>query len=167
MTALLAVVAIGSVFAFMYWLYETGERTSVAVVPVREEAATDTVFAPVPPTQWATFGTEPDSYVGMRLRLDSVQVASRLGNQAFWTQLPNQTPFLVRLDSGVVASGLTVAGGDVLRVLGTVHRMTDSVLRDWQRQGVLADASQRAEAEFATSFLQVDRAERRRATGVP
>lgn len=164
-TTPLAVVAVGSVLGFLYWLYVTAEPTTVAVV---EEAPADTAFAAVAPTEWASFSTGPRNYVGMRLRFDSIAVVSRLGNAAFWTNLANETPFLMRLDSALVAQGFTVTGGDELRVIGTVHEMTDSVLDAWQQSGVLSNDMQRAEAEFATLFIEVERAELKpRGPGAP
>ncbi|MBI4539282.1 MAG: hypothetical protein HY704_07235 [Gemmatimonadetes bacterium] len=157
LTVPLGIVAVASVGAFLYWLYVTAQPTTVAVV--QEEVPTDTAFTSVPATDFALFATGPQNYVGMRVRFDSIKVASRLGTQAFWTQLPNETPFLVRLDSALVASGIAVASGEVLRLVGTVHKMTDSVLDDWEARQVLADDMQRAEAEFATTFIQADRAE--------
>lgn len=157
-TAPLAVLAVMSVLGFLYWLYVTAEPTTVAVV---EEAPEDTAFAAMAPTDWATFATGPKSYVGMRLRFDGIAVVSRLGSAAFWTTLPNETPFLVRVDSALVAQGFAVTGGDVVRIIGTVHEMTDSVLDAWQESGVLADEMQRAEAEFATLFIEAERAELR------
>lgn len=157
-TTPLAVLAVVSVLGFLYWLYVTAEPTAVAVV---EEAPADTAFAAVAPTDWATFATGPRSYVGMRLRFDEIKVVSRLGNAAFWTNLPDETPFLVRLDSALVAQGFAVTSGDLVRIIGTVHEMTDSVLDAWQQSGVLADEMQRAEAEFATLFIEVERAELR------
>lgn len=158
LTKPLAAVAVAAVAGFLYWLYVTAEPTTVAVV---QREAEDTAFAAVAPTNWATFASGPQSYVGMRLRFDGIRVASRLGTAAFWTTLPNETPFLVRLDSALMVRGMSVTSGDLLRVVGMVREMSDSVLDDWQARGVLADDMQRAEAEFATLFLEADRAELR------
>lgn len=148
---ILTFVAIGG---FMFWLSRTAEPTQVAVV---EEGGSGTPAAGGGTlVGWNEFGANPQSYEGQTITLRPVRVASLLGQGAFWTQLPNETPFLIKLGATLVADGLVVASGDVGELTGTVHTMSDSVLNAWQDAGVFTDDVQRIEAEFATSFLEAE-----------
>lgn len=148
---ILSFVAIGG---FMFWLSRSAEPTQVAVV---EEGGTQ-------PSEsgagmlvgWNEFGANPQSYEGQTITLRLVRVASLLGRGAFWTQLPNETPFLIKLGDTLIADGMVVASGDVGELTGTVHTMSDSVLNAWGEAGVFTDDVQKIEAEFATSFLEAE-----------
>ena len=148
---ILSFVAIGG---FMFWLSRAAEPTQVAVV---EDGGSDTdAAAGGMRVAWSEFGANPQSYEGQMITLRPVQVASLLGQGAFWTQLPNETPFLIKLGDTLIADGLVVASGDLGELTGTVHTMTDSVLNAWQAAGVFTDDVQRIEAEFATTFLEAE-----------
>jgi hypothetical protein len=87
---ILSFVAIGG---FLFWLSRTAEPTSVAVV---EEGGSSTAAAAGGMlVGWNDFGANPGSYEGQMITLRPVRVASVLGQGAFWTQLPNETPFLI------------------------------------------------------------------------
>ncbi len=148
---ILSFVAIGG---FLFWLSRTAEPTSVAVV---EEGGSSTAAAAGGMlVGWNDFGANPGSYEGQMITLRPVRVASLLGHGAFWTQLPNETPFLIKLGDALIADGLVVASGDVGELTGTVHTMSDSVLNAWQDGGVFTEDVQRIEAEFASSFLEAE-----------
>lgn len=146
---ILTFVAIGG---FMFWLSRTAEPTQVAVDEERSSRAPAEGGGML--LGWNEFGANPQSYAGQLITLRPVQVASLLGQGAFWTQLPNETPFLIKLGDTLITDGLVVASGDVGELTGTVHVMSDSVLNAWQDAGVFTDDVQRIEAEFATSFLE-------------
>lgn len=150
--ALLMTVAFLLIGGFLWWLSITAEPTSVAIVEEEESADDDPA---VPTVELAAFSTDPRQYEGQQIRLRNVPVASMLGQQAFWFQLSNQTPYLVKVDSTLAAAGVDVRTRDrIERVVGTVHVMSDSVLDAWDAQGAFTNETQRIEAEFATSFLQ-------------
>lgn len=109
----------------------------------------------------AQFAANPAAYDGQEVTLDSVAVASRLGEQAFWMTFPNENAYLVKLDSALVAGGTRVASGEAYRVSGRVVTMSDSVLAAWEQSGAIADPGQRAEAQYAMSFIEANRLERR------
>lgn len=137
---------------FFYWLAVSSEPTTLQVVE-DDEAAEDAGVLEVHP---AEFASNPRGYPGQEIRLRNIIVASRLGAHAFWTELPNDQPFLVRLDDAILAEGASVQGGQRVTVVGTVHQMTDSILAAWEEQGAIDEAT-RPEAEFATDFLEARR----------
>jgi hypothetical protein len=63
-------------------------------------------------------------------------------------------PFLVKLSDALLSSGAMPAAQARVNVRGTVTEMTPAVLDGWQQAGVLADAGQRTQAEFATSYIE-------------
>ena len=107
------------------------------------------------------------------IRIPGLEVASRLGDLAFWVQVPTQapdgtmlnTPYLVKMDT-IVAGTIDVRlrAGDRVTVEGIVHEMTDSVLADWTAAGAIHEGN-RIEAEFASSFLQASVVELPRPSG--
>ena len=155
LTWVLALAAVVVVGGFLYWLGASSEPTSVAVV---EGEAADSADAGPAATAVAlgTFANAPDSYDGQTIRLESVDVASRLGNEAFWIQLPNQVPYLIKLDSAALSQAAAIQAGGKVTVTGPVRMMNDSVLGAWEQRGVL-QGTQRDEASFATSFLEAVR----------
>ena len=111
------------------------------------------------------FASAPQSHAGQTVTLEDVQVASRMGEHAFWIEFPNETPYLVKLDPALVDGGLRVVSGEKYRISGRVVAMTDSILAAWQDSGAITDEGQMAEAQFATSFLEVESAVRTSAAG--
>jgi len=150
------VIAIAMIAGLMSWLAMTGQESAVAVVeeePVPTEAVAITLDDLV---------SNASGLSGQDVSLDGVQVASRLGTQAFWILLPNQNPYLIKLGSELVSAGFAVQSGEVLNVVGRIVTMTDSVLAAWQQEGAITDESQRFEAEYVLgqTFLEAREAHR-------
>lgn len=154
----LMVLAFLTIGLFLWWLSATAEGTSGQV----EIAEADTADAGPAATQieLADLQMRPDSFIGERVRLQGAQVASRMGNQAFWIELPNQNPFLVRLGPTLVADSVEVQQEQTVAVVGDVHAMSDSVLTSWMEGGVISEG-QRLEAEFATHFIEASQVQAR------
>jgi hypothetical protein len=149
------IVALVLIAAFVAWLAVASEPTGVAV---REGPAEDTGGVTTVPG--GELGLQPGNYLGEPVRLEGLQVASRLGAQAFWVELPTQPqprPFLIKLDTALVRQGFAVQSGQRLNVTGQVHAMTDSVIRAWQEIGAVRDDAESGEAQFATHFLEANR----------
>ena len=87
-----------------------------------------------------------------------------MGNQAFWIELPNQNPFLVRLGSALVQDSVQVQQDQTVTVTGNVHSMSDSVLTAWMADSVITEG-QRLEAEFATHFIEATQVQARGGQG--
>lgn len=153
LTWLWMIFAIALTGGLMVWLAVASEPS--APVVVKEEDGT--AAAGLPTVALADFAANTKQYEGQAIRLAQLRVASRLGRQAFWIQLPNDVPYLIKLDSILVRQGFQVQGGDAVSVTGVVHPMSDSVLTAWQAQGALTTEDQKVEAQFATSFIEASR----------
>src|SRR5690606_1102147 len=98
----------------------------------------------------AALQTGAAAFEGQTVRLRDMSVAGRLGGRAFWVELPNRNPFLIRLTG---ADTSTVQGGESVTVVGRMVTMNDSILTDWVGSGAISEG-QRFEAEFATQFVE-------------
>lgn len=162
MTPVLMVLAFVAMAGFLYWLSITAEGTEVQV----RENGNDTAEVDTGPAaenvSRTQFRSDPTAYVGQRIRVRDVEVASLLGQSGtlFWLA-PNDNPYLVHVDSALQARGATVRPGLTGAVIGTVHEMSDSVLDAWDAQGAFGAPADRIVAEFATTFIQADRLELR------
>lgn len=147
------VTSIAIVVGFMIWLGANSQPSEVVVV---EEEAEEAVAVPseAVTVELSDFAASVDDFVGQMVRLDGIQVASRLGNEAFWTAPPGGIPVLVKLSPALVADGFSVESGETLTVVGQVVAMSDSVLSAWEASGALQGEAQRAEASFATGYLE-------------
>ena len=146
-----AAAAVISVIAFMVWLSMAAQPSRVVAV---EEG--DTTEAGMPTGEAITLRNLADStsaYQGREVTLPATPVAAKMGEQAFWIDLPNQQPFLIKLGTLAVAAGLTVTQGERVVVTGTVLPMSDSVISSWVASGAISEA-QEPEAQFAMSFLE-------------
>ncbi|MGH7476952.1 MAG: hypothetical protein ACRELD_11725 [Longimicrobiales bacterium] len=152
LSRILAVVAVVLIAGLLWWLAASSEPSSVQVVEAPDDEEVEDTGPPATPVTLADLVTA-EQYVGQRVRIEDIQVANRLGTQAFWTLLPNSVPFLVRLGETAAGSAAGIQSGGDVTVTGTVHLMTDSVLDAWTEAGAL-EGTQRDEASFATTFLE-------------
>lgn len=155
LSKLLMIAALISAGAFLYWLGAVSEPTS-AEVELAEEGEEPPAFATALAVPLEELQRSERDYVGQRLRINDAVVASRLGSQAFWIALPNQNPYLVKLDSTLIRQEVSVASSDTVSVAGVIHEMSDSILDAWMDAGALTQDVQRIEAEFATTFLEAE-----------
>ncbi len=138
------------VAGFLYWLSITAEPTQIAVEEdTGEEAAVDATLSQ------DEFLANPNAFVGQRVRVTGMRVASYLGTQAFWAG-PDENPYLVKLGPALVEAGTAVLTEQILQVVGTVHEMNDSVLNAWDSLGVFQSEGDRVVAEFATTFIEAE-----------
>ncbi|MGH7482305.1 MAG: hypothetical protein ACRELV_09130 [Longimicrobiales bacterium] len=157
-TVALIGVTIVAIIVLMWWLAATSEPSSVAIVePDTAGAALEEEGMPPATVVDATqFAADYDSYAGQRIRLESLEVVGRVGDQLLWLQLPSAVPYLVRLDTIAADQAADLQTGDRLTAVGTVRMRSDSVLSAWVEQGVITEG-QAAEASFATSYLHASR----------
>jgi len=146
---LLAFLAIGG---FMYWLNISSAATAVEVVETPDEPT-----AAAGGMAFAEFAADPSAFSGQAISVNGVAVASVMGANAFWTELSQNAPFLIRLNPSL---SMSVAQGDVLSVTGTVVSMSDSILDAWTADGSFTNDTQRLEAEFAETFFEATAATR-------
>ncbi|HEU5208353.1 MAG TPA: hypothetical protein VFU06_02990 [Longimicrobiales bacterium] len=147
----LGIVAVLGVAGFLFWLSSAAQPAEMVAIT---EGGDTTAAAPTGMTgevvtlQQIAAGT--DTLQGRDLVLESVEVAAAMGQQAFWVDLPNQQPFLIKMSS---AAAMPVQSGDVVDVAGRIQAMSDSVIADWKASGAITE-NQEAEALFAQSFLE-------------
>ncbi len=148
----LMIVAFVVIGGFMYWLSQQAAAEREMRIVEEAEAAEDTM-PEVQVVQPADIQMDATPFEGQEIRLNAVNVASLLGEQGFWLEMPNGNPFLVSKGPEVTAAGTTVTAGRPATVTGVVHAMNDSTLTAWTEAGTIAE-SDRIVAEFATHYIE-------------
>jgi hypothetical protein len=152
----LMILAFASIGGFLYWLNgqasnEMAERQAYAdSVAAAEEAERNR--APLIGAE--RIQMDASGFEGQEIRLASVPVASNLGTQGYWLEMPNGNPFLISVASSVMIDGGPVEAGAEVDVTGRVLAISDSVLTAWSSAGTIGDGDRLA-AEFATHFIEV------------
>lgn len=156
------VVAIVAIVVFMGWL-ATRERPEPVAV-----AEPDSAAAPVAPAGGPAVVVAPDSLgvsafvrsmMGRDIELESVPVSTSMGSQFFWIDLPNGQPFLIKLDSALVASGQPAPSTGNVHVVGRITAKDAALLEQWRTTGVLESDDHRMQAEFGSSYIEARRVE--------
>ncbi len=155
----LMIMAFLAMIGFLYWL----NLQSKAHEAEREAAIEEQMRADSAEADLGAITISPDAiqmdaspYEGQVVKLENVPVASGLGHQGFWLEMPNKNPFLVSLTEAVKAEGVTVTAGQHATVVGTVRAMADSVLNAWTTAGSIGEGDRLA-AEFATYYIDATR----------
>lgn len=151
----LMILAFASIGGFLYWLngqaaQEMAERQAVADSIAAAEAA-EAALPPIISAERIQMDASP--YENTDVRLQGLPVASNLGTQGYWVELPNGNPFLVSVSGSADVEGDVVPGATV-DVNGRILAIADSVLNAWSEAGTVGDGDRLA-AEFATHFLEV------------
>ncbi len=152
----LMILAFATIGGFLFWLngqanQELADRQAYAdSVRAAEEA--EAARAPV--IDAARIQLDASPYENTEIRLEAVPVASTLGSQGYWLEMPNGNPFLVSVSPGVSVEGGAVEGGRLVWLTGRVLAINDSVLTSWTDAGSIGDGDRLA-AEFATYFIEV------------
>ena len=94
---------------------------------------------------------------GQEVRIASVPVVSAMGTHLFWVELTGGAPFLIKLDSTLVASGMTAPSTGNYTILGRVLEKSPALLAEWQQSGVLRSEGDKMQAEFGTSYIEARR----------
>lgn len=148
------VAALVMIAGLMFWLNVRAKATAVAVVedgPVVEDVSN------VVDVAVDTFGADPMAFAGRNIRLGPVAVPGLVGSAAFFVQVPGETgqpgPYLIMMDSTLIADGMTVAGGDRVVVVGVVRRMTDGVADQWIIDGLIGEG-EKIIVTFAENFIE-------------
>ena len=151
----LMIVAFLAIGGFLYWLNlqaqaELAAKAAIAEEIAAEEAAKEALGDIIP---GEALQTDPGMYEGKVVTVEGLNIASMLGTQGFWVELPNRNPFLVSLAEAVKAEGLAFGAGTSVTVSGTVYAMGDSVLNAWSAAAAIGEGDRLA-AEFATHFME-------------
>ena len=130
---------------------EAGEAAdSIAAAPAGGAAAA-TAGANATEVTPDQLKTAPEQFVGREVRVSNIGVATPVGTQAFFIDVP-QSPFLVKLDQSLIAQSRPLPTGTVT-VVGPMRAMNDSIMRDWLAKGYIT-AGDQILVEFATHFIE-------------
>lgn len=155
----LMIVAFLAMIGFLYWLrVQAREHEAERQAAIEEQMAADSAENALGAITISADAIQMDAspYVGQMVKLENVPVASGLGQQGFWLEMPNKNPFLVSMSEAVKAEGVAVRPGEHATVIGTVRAMSDSVLNAWSTAGTIGEGDRLA-AEFATHYIDAAR----------
>lgn len=138
---------------FLYWLYLNATPTPSAEM-VEEEVPEVDVGPAATVVEPSDLEVNTAQYEGQLIELPSVNVASAVGSEAFFVDLP-RTPFLVKLGPELMAEGSGVPGGRVT-VVGTLMAMNDSIIGAWTSAGAISEGDVPI-VEFAAHFIEATR----------
>jgi hypothetical protein len=142
LAAPLMILSFLAMAGFLYWLstYTPPEDTDVVT---GEDGST---LNEVP---FAEFAMDTQGYMGQTITVRSVDVTSMIGTRFFWTQLPDNVPYLVHLTEEALADSVVVASGLRMDVTGSVMALSDSLLDVWHESGAFPNPNDRFQVEFA------------------
>lgn len=149
---LLMVLAFVVIAGFLWWLYGQAEAERAAAAMV-EDSVPEEVTSTIRTVGPDELRMDATAFEGQEIRVASMNIASLLGTQGFWLEIPNGNPFLVSMSPEVMAEGLSVAAGSRATVTGTVLAMNDSTLTAWSEAGTIQEGD-RIVAEFATHYME-------------
>lgn len=155
----LMIVAFLAMIGFLYWLnVQARAHEAERAAAIQEQAAADSAEDNLGALTISASAIQMDAspYEGQMVKLEDMPVASPLGQQGFWLEMPNKNPFLVSMSEAVRAEGVTVSAGQHATVIGTVVPMSDSVLNAWSAAGSIGEGDRLA-AEFATHYINAAR----------
>jgi len=152
--AILSVVALVAIGAFMFWLNQQSDQVDA------ERAAA--AAAAVEGERNVTAGdilADPSGTIGRHAVMDSVRVAAGLGQAAFALALTDSVAFPVLMASDAIQrlrmANITLYGGDIVYVEGRIYPLNDSIRGEWVTQGAV-DEGMRASIPTTPSFLLAD-----------
>lgn len=151
----LMIVAFLVIGGFLFWLYRESEaeealRVQEAAEFAAEEAERERRAEMLVAAEDIQMDASP--WAGDTILIEGQSVASRLGSQGFWLEMPNGNPFLVSYSDSMRTAGMELSTGEQTNVTGVVREMNDSILTAWTEGGGIGEGDRLA-AEFATHFL--------------
>lgn len=157
----LMIVAFLVIAGFLVWLYQQSQAEEALQLQEAQEAAAAQAEA----ERRADMLIRPEAiqmdaspYAGDTVLIEGQAVASQLGSQGFWLEMPNGNPFLVSYPASQRAAGAELATGQATNVTGVILAMNDSILTAWTDAGTIGEGDRLA-AEFATHFLEAQEVE--------
>lgn len=146
----LSIVALVAIGAFMYWLYVQSNQVEEPPPVPTEEVALGA----------ADLAADPVGSIGRRAELDSIRVASGLGQGVFSVQLDSALVYPVLMNPDAIqrlraANVTSLYGGDVVYVGGRVYTLNDSIRAAWVEGGAV-DESMAGDVPVSPSFVLAD-----------
>jgi hypothetical protein len=157
---ILMVVALAVIAGFIYWL--SGQAANERALEIKEDSTAmadtvDTSPSGAKAIVAADIQTDATPLLGQLVRIADIRVASTLGRQGFWLDLPS-SPFLVSFTPALVADSTRVTPQSTVSVTGTVRAMNDSTAAAWVAAGTISEGDQLV-ASFATAYIEATRIE--------
>lgn len=152
----LMILAFATIGGFVFWLNsQVGNELNIRQAYADSIAAAEEEEANRPPLISAErIQMDASPFDGSLIRLEEVPVASTLGTQGYWLEMPNGNPFLISVAPSVEVVGGDIEAGHDVWLTGRVTAVSDSVLDAWTGAGTIGDGDRLA-AEFATYFIEV------------
>lgn len=152
--AILSIVALAAIAAFMFWLNQQSRR----IDEERAAAAAEQVEAERD-LNAGDLLADPRGAVGRFTIIDSIRVATGLGQGAFALALSDDVAYPVLMGSDAIQrlrmANITIYGGDVVYVEGQIYTFNDSIRGQWVAQGAV-DAAMEASIPNSPTFLLAD-----------
>jgi hypothetical protein len=151
----LMIVAFLIIGGFLYWLFLQSQAQRAEEAVKMQEAAAEkaNTYPDAASVMGAELQRDASPLVGKLVKVEPLPLASKLGTQGFWLELPNKNPFLVSLDDSLKADSIPMQAGQKVTVVGTIRAMSDSAVSSWVSSGSIGEGDKLA-AEFATYYLQ-------------
>jgi len=146
----LMIVAFAAIAGFLYWL--SGQAAAERALEIVEDTTPEVTVSTTTVVAGAEIQMDATPFMGQFIRLEGYPVASQLGTQGVWIEMPNGNPFLVSFSESLMAEGISAANGDIANVEGTIVGINDSVLTAWTDAGTIGEGDRLA-AEFATAYM--------------
>ncbi len=150
----LSIVALVAIGAFMFWLNQQSNQIEAERAAAQAAAAVE-----VPDVNAGDLLANPAGVVGRHAVIDSVRVATGLGQGAFALALTDSVAYPVLMGSDAIQrlrmANITIYGGDIVYVEGQVYTLNDSIRGEWVRQGAV-DGNMQARIPVLPSFLLAD-----------
>ena len=139
------------VFLGLVTMIGCGGEEPAAEAVVEEEAV---VEVPVMPEfteiEAERLQTGAAAFRGQMVRVNGVMVASLVGTQSFWIELPNKNPFLVRTEGETTVEPL-----QLVDIVGTVAAVDEGLVAGWVESGSISETDKLI-VEFATDFIEAE-----------
>ncbi len=153
--AILSVVALVAIGAFMFWLNAESKQVEAerAAALAAQEAAMRDVTA-------ADILESPAGVVGRHAVLDSVPVGLGLGQGVFTLSLGDSLFYPVLMSPDAIqrlrmADVTALYGGDLVYVEGQIYTLNDSIRGAWVTEGAVNE-TQAADIPTTPTFLRAD-----------
>ena len=152
--AILSVVALVAIGAFMYWLNQESqaieaERAAEAAALIEAERDLNA----------GDLLADPGAAIGRNVVIDSIPVAAGLGQGAFSMALSETVGYPVLLSPDAIQrlrmQNVNLYGGDIVYVHGRVYTLNDSIRGAWVLEGAVNEGMAEA-IPTGPSFLLAD-----------
>lgn len=153
---LLMIVAFVAMAFFLYWLSLQAGTEDVSVTEDSTTVADTAGLGGASTISASDLQMNSAQFAGQKVRVSGLTVASALGQQGFWLNLPSGSPFLVSLSATMMADSVSPPNGATMDVVGTMTKMSDSVVNAWTQAGTISEGD-RAAAAFAEYFIDATR----------